>query len=68
VTHHGSALTERGGSLVHPRILMRETTMVMSSEPRARRCHFCARPVSDFVRLGWLRAPLPRGPRTPAWR
>jgi len=68
VTHHGSALTECSGLLVPARIVMRETTMVMSGEPKARRCHFCARPVSDFVRLGWLRAPLHRGPRTSTWR
>ena len=30
-------------------------------------CHFCARPVSEFVRLRWRRAPLRRRTRTRTW-
>ena len=31
-------------------------------------CHFCTRPISEFVRLHWRRSPIRRGVRTGAWR
>ena len=61
VTHHGSARPRDGASLSRHTPLTRETTMSMSLEPTTTpRCHFCARPISDFVRLGWRRSRLRR--------
>ena len=62
VTHHGSAMRPCGASLPRHTPLMREINMSMSPEPATTlRCHFCARPISDFVRLGWRRSRLRRG-------
>jgi hypothetical protein len=68
VTHHGSALPPCGVSLVRLPLLMHEVSMSVSPEPATTaRCHFCARPVSDFVRLGWRRSPVRRSTPAPAW-
>lgn len=61
VTHHGSPAPPIGASLVHHRPLIREASLTVSSLPTTSvHCHFCARPISDFVRLGWLRSRVHR--------
>lgn len=63
MTHHRSA-PARGTSLSRYPLLMREATMSISPEPATTpRCHFCTRPVSDFLRLGWKRSPVRRTTR-----
>jgi len=69
VTHHGSAPPPWGVSLARHRLSMREVSMSVSPEPPTTlRCHFCARPISDFVRLGWRRTPVRRVTPASAWR
>ncbi len=64
VTHHGSALALRGVPLVRHLLLMREASLSVPPERLTTpHCHFCARPVSDFVRLRWRRSPLRRRTR-----
>ena len=74
VTHHGSASPARGAALARHRVAMREASPSMSppSAPERARaasgtgamhCHFCARPVSEFVRRQWRRPPVRRRPR-----
>lgn len=68
VTHHGSALPPCGASLSRHPLLIREASMSVSPEPATTaHCHLCARPVSDFVRLGWRRSPVHRRTRAPTW-
>ena len=48
---------------------MREVSMSASPEPATTvRCHFCARPISDFVRLGWRRTRVRQATPAPTWR
>ena len=69
VTHHGSACSRDGASLSRHTLLMRETAMSMSLEPTTTpRCCYCARPISDFVRLGWRGSRLRRGIVAPVRR
>ena len=47
---------------------MREVSMSVSPESATTaHCHFCARPISDFVRLGWRRSPMRRRTAAPTW-
>ena len=61
VTHHGSAGAPCDAELAPHRVAMREANPPMSPKPAIKRaraasgtskmhCHFCARPVSEFVR------------------
>lgn len=69
VTHHGSAVLAYGVSLACHPLLMREVNMSVFPEPATtRRCHFCARAISDFVRLGWRRTRVRRATPAPTWR
>ena len=69
VTHHRSAQPPCGVSLARHPLLMREVSMAASPEPATTvRCHFCARPISDFVRLGWRRTRVRRATLAPTWR
>lgn len=69
VTHHGSASPCAGASLSRHTPLMRETHMSMPLAPSTTpRCSYCARPISDFVRLGWRRSRLRRGIVAPVRR
>lgn len=63
VTHHGSAAPSSGVSLAHPRTLNREASPMSPIPTTPAHCHFCARPISDFLRLGWLRHRIRRAPR-----
>ena len=74
VTHQGSASSRCGVALVHQRVLRREASPSMSPKPATKRaratsgtskmhCHFCARPISEFVRLHWRRSPIRRRAR-----
>ena len=75
VTHHGSASSPCGGALALHRVAMREASPSMPPKPATmraraasgtstRHCHFCARPLSEFVRLGWRRPPIRRRARS----
>ena len=79
VTHHGSAASRCGAPLVRQRVLRREASPSMSPKPVTKRaraasgtskmqCHFCARPISEFVRLHWRRSPIRRRVRPGARR
>ena len=61
VTHHGSACAPCGAELARHQVAMREANPPMSPTPATKRahvasatskmhCHFCARPLSEFVR------------------
>ena len=74
VTHHGSAAPPSGAALVRHRVPEREASVPMSPQPTPERaraasgtsmmhCHFCTRPVSEFVRLRWRRPPVRRRTR-----
>jgi hypothetical protein len=57
VTHHGSALARGADTLAVPALSTREEPVMMSATDRAvPRCQFCGRPVSPFVRTGWVRS------------
>jgi hypothetical protein len=63
VTHHGSARPRAGVSLMRPDTSQRESSMFcVVVEPSGAHCHFCARALSDFVRLGWRRSSPRRAP------
>jgi len=56
VTHHGSAAGFEPASLCVTPASRAEPSQIMSPlTASVARCHFCARPVSAFVRQGWLR-------------
>ena len=74
VTHHRSACAPCGAELARHQVAMREANAPMSPKPATKRaraasatskmhCHFCARPVSEFVRRQWRRPPLRRRTR-----
>ena len=74
VTHHGSAFAPCGAELARHQVAMREANPPMSPKPATKRaraasatstmhCHFCARPVSEFVRRQWRRPPVRRRTR-----
>ena len=71
VTHQGSAASRCGAPLRRQRVLRREASPAMYPNPATERartasgtsrvhCHFCARPISEFVRLHWRRSPIRR--------
>ena len=71
MTHQGSAASRCGAPLLRQRVLRREASPAMSPNPATERaraasgtsrvhCHFCARPISEFVRLHWRRSPIRR--------
>jgi len=67
VTHHGSAVASRSVSLIRPDTSTRESSMFcVVFEPNGAHCHFCARALSDFVRLGWRRRLMRRA--APFWQ
>ena len=77
MTHHDSACAPCGAELARHQVAMREANPPMSPKPATERaraasgtskmhCHFCARPLSEFVRRQWRRPPLRR--RTRIWR
>ncbi len=68
VTHHGSTSTPCGAALARHRAAIREASPSMSSQPATTmHCHFCARPVSEFVRRERRRAPVRRRARGRLW-
>ena len=68
VTHHGSASPPRGAALARHQAPIREASPSMPPEPaHAMHCHFCARPVSKFVRRQWRRAPVRQRARGRTW-
>ena len=68
VTHHGSASPPRGAALARHQAPMHEASLSMSPQPtHAMHCHFCARPVSEFVRRQWRRLPARRRARGRTW-
>ena len=78
VTHHGSACAPCDAELARHRVAMRESNPPMSPKPATERaraasgtskmhCHFCARPVSEFVRRQWRRPPVRRRARRRTW-
>ena len=78
VTHHGSACAPYDAELARHRVAMREANPPMSPKPATKRaraasgtskmhCHFCARPVSEFVRRQWRRPPVRRRARRRTW-
>ena len=75
VTHHGSACAPCGAELAPHQVAMHEANPPMPSKPATMRvraasgtstmhCHFCARPVSEFVRRQWRRPPVRRRTRS----
>ena len=69
VTHHGFAVQPRTVSLMRPDAMKHESTMsTVMTEQYGARCHFCARVVSEFVRLGWRRSLTGRASSVPAWK
>jgi hypothetical protein len=61
VTHQGSAPPPSSVSLPAHRSPNREASLSVSPIPTApAHCHFCGCPLSDFVRLGWLRSRVSR--------
>ena len=78
VTHHGSAGAPCDAELAPHRVAMREANPPMSPKPATERaraasgtskmhCHFCARPLSEFVRRQWRRPPVRRRARRRTW-
>jgi hypothetical protein len=55
VTHQGSIAPRRRASLAGKPFVRRDAPMTPAFESHSGYCHFCGRPVSDFVRLGWRR-------------
>ena len=77
VTHQGSAAPPSDAPLARQRVLKREASPSMSPKPATERaraasgtsrthCHFCARPLSDSVRVHWRRSPIRRRVRSGA--
>ena len=71
MTHQGSAASRCGAPLVRQQVLRREASPSMSPKLATKRAraasgtstmqsHFCARPISEFVRVHWRRSPTRR--------
>ena len=68
VTHQGSESLRCGAPLDVHRVPRHEASPSMSPQPdTTMHCHFCARPVSEFVRLRWRRSPVRRRSRIRTW-
>jgi len=65
VTHHGSAVAAGDAPLARD---VPGAGALRVRAPSSTRCHFCARAVSEYVRLGWVRTRREDHAWMPVWR